>query len=79
MADTRDLVVSSLQADYNRIRDHLYRGDQEKLGEQIEGVLERLADEGFEDSFKGVFQQQELPESALAELREFLDERLDRL
>jgi len=79
LADTRDLVVISLQADFDRIGAHLYRGNQEKLGEQIEGILERLADEGFKDSFKGVLQQQELPESALTELRGFLYEQLEQL
>jgi hypothetical protein len=75
-ADTRDLVVISLQANFDRIERHLNRGNPGKLEERIDGVLERLADEGFEDSFKGVFQQQELPEDAVTDLRQFLESQL---
>jgi hypothetical protein len=76
LADTRDLVVISLQAEFDRLERHLNRGDSEKLEERIEGVLEQLADESFEDSFKGVFQQQELPEDAITDLRQFLESKL---
>lgn len=79
LADTRDLVVISLETDDDRIERHLHRGDPAKLAERTERVVERLADDSFEDSFKGVFQQQELPEDTITELREFLSAQLDRL
>ena len=41
-ADTRDLVVISLRADFNRIERHVHRGDPEKLASQIKMVLEQL-------------------------------------
>lgn len=75
LADTRDLVVISTQADLDRIGQHLRRGDHGKLRERIDGVLERLDDEGFADSFKGVFQQETLPVDAIEELRTALDEQ----
>ncbi|WP_440009037.1 hypothetical protein [Halomicrococcus sp. SG-WS-1] len=79
LADTRDLVVISLRADFDRIERHLHRGDPEKLAARIEGVLERLSDDSFEDSFKGVFQQQQLPADALDTLHQFLDAQLNQL
>ena len=57
MADTRDLVVISTRADLDRIERHIHRGDSDRLDDQIADVVERLTDENFEDSFKGVFQQ----------------------
>lgn len=72
MADTRDLVVISTRSTFDRIERHVHRGDPEKLDEQIEMVLDRLQEDGFEDSFKGVFQQQELPVDAVSDLVSFL-------
>ena len=78
-ADTRDLVVISLHAEFDRIERHLHRGDPEKLDSQIEMVLERLQQDGFKDSFKGVFRQQELPVDAIDDLVLFLSEQRDQL
>lgn len=72
LADTRDLVVVGASAEYDRIGRHIDRGDQEKLTVRIESVLETLERAGFEDSFKGVFQQGDLPDGELDELIEFL-------
>jgi hypothetical protein len=78
-ADTRDLVVISLRADFDRIERHVHRGDPEKLDKQIEMVLNRLEEDGFEDSFKGVFQQEELPADAVDSLVSFLAKQRNRL
>ncbi|WP_089650015.1 hypothetical protein [Halobacterium hubeiense] len=78
-ADTRDLVVISLRADFDRIERHVHRGDPEKLDRQIEMVLNRLEEDGFEDSFKGVFRQEELPANAVDDLASFLSEQRNRL
>lgn len=78
-ADTRDLVVIGSRADFDRIERHIHRGDAEKLERQIEMVLDRLQQDGFEDSFKGVFQQQELPADAIADLVTFLSEQRELL
>lgn len=61
-ADTRDLVVIAGEADLDRENQHLHRGDEQRLAERIEQVLDRMTDENFEDSFKGVFQQGSFPE-----------------
>ena len=78
-ADTRDLVVISTRAEFDRIERHLHRGDPEKLAGQIETVLDRLQQDGFEDSFKGVFQQQKLPADTIGELVSFLSDQRDKL
>ncbi|KOX96775.1 hypothetical protein [Halorubrum tropicale] len=78
-ADTRDLVVISLRADFNRIERHVHRGDPEKLKRQIEMVLDQLQQDGFKDSFKGVFRQEELPVDAVDDLVSFLSKQRDQL
>jgi len=67
-ADTRDLVVLSTQTDFDCIERHVHRGDEDALDEQIGRVLERLESDGFEDAFKGVFEQQTVPVEAIEEL-----------
>ncbi|ELZ39228.1 hypothetical protein C463_17453 [Halorubrum californiense DSM 19288] len=78
-ADTRDLVVISLRADFSRIERHVHRGDPEKLKRQIEMVLDQLQQDGFKDSFKGVFRQEELPVDAVDDLVSFLSKQRDQL
>lgn len=79
MADARDLLIVSTDAEYDRIGKHLHRGDLEKLAGRIESVLTVLEKEGFEDSFKGVFRQQEFPEGELETLIQFLRDQLDMI
>jgi len=78
-ADTRDLVVISTRAEFDRIERHVHRGDPEKLDGQIEMVLDRHQQDGFKDSFKGVFRQEELPTDAVDDLISFLSEQRDQL
>lgn len=78
-ADTRDLVVLSTHAEFDRIERHLHRGDAKQLDDQIERVLNRLQEDGFEDAFKGVFQQEELPTDAIEELLAFLSDQRAQL
>ena len=72
LADARDLVVVGSNADFDRIERHIYRGSSNALAAQIEGVLGQLENEGFADSFKGVFQQGEVPVDDVDSLIEFL-------
>ena len=71
-ADTRDLVVLASDADIDRIDTHLHRGEPNKLAERIDTVLNRLTAEGFEDGFKGVFEQQTVPEEDIDTVVAFL-------
>lgn len=79
MADTRDLVVISTRADFDRIERHIHRGDADGLDSQIADVVERLTNDDFEDSFKGVFRQEELPADAVRDLVAFLTEQREGL
>ncbi|ELZ20828.1 hypothetical protein C475_19553 [Halosimplex carlsbadense 2-9-1] len=79
LADTRDLVVISTRADFDRIERHVHRGDSEELDEQIETVVGRLQAEGFANSFKGVFQQEQLPADAIDDLVSFLADQREQL
>lgn len=78
-ADTRDLVIISTRTGFDRIERHIHRGDSKKLDGQIERVIDRLQQDGFEDSFKGVFQQKALPADAIEDLGSFLTEQRARL
>jgi len=79
LADARDLVIVGSEAELDRIEQHIHRGNSSQLAEQIERVLAELESDGFADSFKGVFQQKELPEDEIDELIQFLRTQLDRL
>jgi hypothetical protein len=79
LADTRDVVVISLQADFDRIERHIHRGDPEKLQQQIDQVVARLRQDGFEDSFKGVFRQEAVPTAAVDDLVSFLMDLREQL
>jgi hypothetical protein len=77
LADARDLVIVGSEAELDRIERHIHRGNPSQLAEQIERVVAELESDGFADSFKGVFQQTELPEEEIGELIEFLRTQLD--
>ena len=79
LADVRDLVIVGSEAERDRIERHIHRGNPRQLAKQIERVLAELESDGFADSFKGVFQQKELPEDEIDELIQFLRTQLDGL
>jgi len=79
LADARDLVIVGSETELDRIEQHIHRGNSGQLADQIDGVLAELESDGFADSFKGVFQQKELPEGEIDELIQFLRTQLDGL
>ncbi|WP_424016260.1 nucleotidyltransferase domain-containing protein (plasmid) [Halorientalis pallida] len=78
-ADSRDLVVLATDADFDRIATHLHRGNLEKLADRIDTVLDRLTSDGFEDAFKGVFEQEAVPEGDIEAVVEFLRDQRRRI
>jgi hypothetical protein len=62
LTDTRDVVALIDGADLQTVERHIERGNREKLQQVLENVAETAKDPDFEDSFKGVFAQQALPE-----------------
>lgn len=79
LADARDLIIISAEADFDNIEQHLFRGDGDALAAQIESVLKRIRSDRFADSFKGVFQQQEVPAEDIDDLDDFLSVQLSSL
>jgi len=79
LADARDLVVVGSKTDFGQVERHLHRGDTDKLVRRIEEVLERFEDENFEDSFKGVFEQSNMPEADIDSVTEFLESQIGKL
>jgi len=72
LTDARDVVALIEDADLNEVENHIDRGDQEKLRQVLENIEQTVSDSDFEDSFKGVFSQNTLPEQRIQELQEFI-------
>lgn len=62
--------------DIDQLGKHLDRADQEKLKQVLKQVQETISDPDFEDAFKGVFQQQELPEDNIKKIQEFIQNQV---
>lgn len=77
LTDTRDVVALIDEAEPHKIEQHIERGNQGKRRQVLDNVMEAMEDPGFEDSFKGVFSQQKLPEDNIQKLQEFLQQRLN--
>jgi hypothetical protein len=79
LTDARDVVAAAPDADFDRIEPHLHRGDPDALAEQLADISEQLADESFDDAFKGEFQQQRVPDGTIERVRDFLAAQQARL
>lgn len=71
-ADARDLVVLGANTEWPKIEEHLHRGEIPRLEERIDQVLAETHDDQFRDSFHGVFREDELDDSAVDTLQEYL-------
>ncbi len=78
LADSRDLLIVGEAVDFERIDKHVDRGNPEMLADRIESVRDELTQEGFEDSFKGVFRQQEFPEAEYEAVLQYLEHQLEK-
>ena len=74
LTDARDVVALIEDADLEKVENHIHRGNQEKLRRVLEIVQQTVSDSDFEDSFKGVFSQDTLPEQQIHRLQEFIQE-----
>jgi hypothetical protein len=79
LTDARDVVALSSEIDFDQVEQHMDRGDSERLDEVLEDVFETISGENFEDSFKGVFSQKELPSQQIEALRDFIQEQLEEV
>ena len=78
LTDARDAVALASNVDIEQLEKHLDRGDQKRLQQVLEEVLGTINSEDFEDAFKGVFQQQELPANNIEKIRGFIQDKTDR-
>jgi len=74
LTDARDVVALADALDVEAVETHLNRGDGEKLRRVLGRVDETIAGETFEDSFKGVFRQGDLPEDNIERVRRFIQD-----
>lgn len=74
LTDARDIVALIKDADLEEVENHINRGDQEKLRQVLENIGQTVSDSDFEDSFKGVFSQNTLPEQQIQQLQQFIQE-----
>jgi len=74
LTDARDVVALIEDPDLEKVENHIDRGDQEKLRRVLENIEKTVSDSDFEDSFKGVFSQDTLPEQQIQQLQEFIQE-----
>lgn len=65
LTDARDVVALIQDADLDVVEKHIDRGDREKLRQVLENIEQTISDNNFEDSFKGVFSQNSLPEKQI--------------
>lgn len=72
LTDTRDVVALIQDADLNQVDKHIDRGDQEKFTQVLENIEQAVSDSNFEDSFKGVFSQGNLPEKQIQKLKDYI-------
>lgn len=74
LTDARDVIALIEDANLEEVKKHIDRGDQEKLRQVLENIEQIVSDSDFEDSFKGVFSQDTLPEQQIQRLQEFIQE-----
>jgi hypothetical protein len=76
LTDARDVVALIEDADLEEVENHIDRGDREKLSNVLENIGQTISDSDFEDSFKGVFSQNTLPEKQIQRLQEFIQKQI---
>ena len=77
--DARDAVAVAAEADLERVATHLPRGDTDALRASLDGVLSEIQRDQFDDSFKGVFSLQTMPEDRVTDVINFLKQQRDTL
>lgn len=77
--DARDVVALAEDVAFDEVADYLDRGNRERLRASLERVLKTITGENFEDAFKGVFSERDIPEEQIDQVRDFLQKQIDEL
>ncbi len=72
--DVRDIVSLGKDIEIDKIREHIDRGEQEKLIKILIQIKEKLKSPGFIDSFKGVFSEKKFPEEKVNTIEDLIDD-----
>ncbi|MFW6141863.1 MAG: DUF6036 family nucleotidyltransferase [Candidatus Saliniplasma sp.] len=72
LTDVRDVIALSEDIDIGKVKKHMNRGDKNDLSITLKQIKKILEKEGFEDSFKGVFSEKELPEDNIQKILELI-------
>lgn len=72
-----DLVITAEQ--FDRVADHVDRGDREQLRAVLERIRDTVGSEDFRDAYKGVFTAEELLEDRIAAVQAFLTRQIEDL
>ncbi len=72
LTDVRDLVALNTEVDQDKILNHADRGRKKDFLKILKDVERTLDREGFEDSFKGVFSEKQVPNRNIKDLRELI-------
>lgn len=79
LTDARDVVALAEEIDDDRIHEHLDRGEPEKLREVLSELRDVVQSDHFQDAFKGVFAQGELPHQKTERITGLIDRELERM
>lgn len=72
--DIRDVVALASDVDLKEIREHLDRGNIEKLKDNLRKIKKEISSEDFQNSFKGVFSEEKLPKENVKLIKDLIDE-----
>jgi len=72
LTDVRDVVALSEEIDIDKVKIHMNRWDKKDLSRILKQIKKILEKEEFEDSFKGVFSERELPDDNIQKIQELI-------
>ncbi len=74
LTDVRDIVALNTEVNQDKILKHADRGRKKDFLKILKNVERTLDREGFEDSFKGVFSEKQLPNKNIKDLRKLISD-----
>lgn len=77
LTDVRDLVALGTDANFEKVRKHVRKGNQKKLSKILRKIGKTIDSEEFEDSFKGVFSEKEVPEESIKAVKDFIQKIIE--
>lgn len=79
LADARDVVALASNIDFEKMQNHLERGNKTKLEDVLKKVSITIESEDFKDSFKGVFTEERVSEENIKSVKSFIREKIRQI